>query len=730
MDCKGNWLKPAKDMGDVAPLFQKNFTLTKPVASALLHITAIGVYEARLNGQRVGDFIMAPGWTSYDHRLQVQTYDVTQILNSDESTERSKQHLEVLVGKGWYRSRLVGWEASARQNKLRQQPAGLLAWLEIIYTDGRAEAMGTDESWTVTQSPVRFSEIYDGEIFDATFVPGEPEAAEIFDGPWETLIPQQGDAVTEQEYLKPACIFTTPKGEIVVDFGQEITGYVEIALDADRGDIVDLSFAEVMDKEGNFYTENYRSAKAQYHYTCRKGHQTWKPLLTFYGFRYARINSFPGGPDKADTHNFTAIVLHSDMKRTGRISCGNALLNQLFDNCLWGQKGNFLDVPTDCPQRDERLGWTGDAQVFVKTACLNYDAEKFFTKWLADMAADQGPDGYIGHVIPDLIQAPKASAAWGDAATICPWEIYLAYGNPDILVQQFDCMKGWVNYITATTQTPYLWTGGEHYGDWLGLDAPSGSYKGSSREEFIASAFYAHSTNLLIKAGKALGKDMDEYETLYSAIVNTFQKAYPVYETQTECVLAAHFHLAKDCQAAAGQLAAMVSDCGVKLQTGFVGTPYLLHVLSDYGYANLAYSLLLREEYPSWLYPVTHGATTIWEHWDGIMESGDFWSADMNSYNHYAYGSVLDWVYTKAAGIQALEETPGYEKVRIAPIPDERLGWLNASLDTRRGRIRSQWKKAGQQWRYEISTPVTAEIIINAKSHSCPAGDYIFFSPL
>lgn len=721
MEWTGKWVKPQTDMGDIVPVFGKNFTVKKDVKSAKLFITALGVYEASLNGKRIGDFVLAPGWTTYYKRLQYQEYDVTEMLQGENS-------LEILVGKGWYRSRMPGWTGSDFQAGLRKFPAGLLAQLSITYEDGETETIGSDESWKVGESNVRFSEIYDGETYDATFKAKCRDNSVIFEGPWDTLIPQQGEMVKEQERVHAARIFTTPKGEIVVDFGQEVTGYVEISLDAGAGEEVALSHAEVMDKEGCFYTENYRSAKAEYHYICRDGHQTYKPKLTFFGFRYIRVDKFPGGAENAVPENFTAVAVHSDMKRTGYLSCSNPLLNRLFDNIIWGQKGNFVDVPTDCPQRDERLGWTGDAQVFVRTACLNFDAEKFFTKWLADMAADQGENGFVGHVIPDLLRSPEASAAWGDAATICPWEVYMAYGNPAILENQFECMKGWIAYITATTNDTYLWTGGTHYGDWLGLDAPSGSYKGSTNEDFIASAYYAYSTSLVIKAGKVLGKDVSEYETLYQNIVDAFRKTFPVYHTQTECVLAAHFHLAKDCQAAADQLAAMVEQCGVKLQTGFVGTPYLLHVLSSYGHADLAYSLLLREQYPSWLYPVTKGATTIWEHWDGIMENGDFWSADMNSYNHYAYGSVADWVYGTAAGITPVEEAPGYAKVKIAPVPDKRLDWLKASLDTRHGQIRSEWKKEDGFWRYEITTPVEAEIVIDGRSCTVAAGSYFFYS--
>ena len=724
MNWNAVWIQPEHDMGDVVPVYEKQFSLSKMPVRAMLHITALGVYEAHLNGKRIGNFVLAPGWTSYYSRLQYQSYDITTDL-----TEQNT--ITVAVGKGWYRSPMPGWCDSSYQDGLRSWPAGLLAELEITYEDGTSETIGTDTSWSVAESATRFSEIYDGEQYDAS---KDFSAARCrvhaLEGPWDSLIPQEGVEIHEQERISPSGIFTTPAGETVVDFGQELTGYVELSVDAKCGDVIALSHAEVMDRDGNFYTENYRAAKAKLHYTCCDGRQIWHPHFTFFGFRYIRIDAFPGGTALAKPENFTAIVVHSEMKRTGHLSCSDPLLNQLFSNIIWGQKGNFVDVPTDCPQRDERLGWTGDAQVFVRTACMNYDVEQFFTKWLADMAADQRDDGYVGHVIPDLLQSPYGSAAWGDAAVICPWEIYLAYGNPQILKNQFDCMKGWIDYITSSTKTPYLWTGGTHYGDWLGLDAPSGSYKGSTREDFIASAFYAHSTELLIKAGHVLGKDMADYEALYEKIIAAFRAAFPTYGTQSECVLAAHFHLTEHPQSAADQLAKMVKEAGNQLQTGFVGTPYLLHVLSDYGYAELAYTLLLRKEYPSWLYPVTKGATTIWEHWDGIMEDGGFWSADMNSFNHYAYGSVADWVYQKAAGIHTAEDAPGYAFIRFAPVPDVRLSWLTASLQTRHGLVESGWRQEDGKWRYEITTPVDAEICIDKNTQKVAAGHYIFYSQM
>ena len=720
MQWHANWIRPAKSYGSVCPAFRKTFFCPENVVSAALRITAMGVYEASLNGSRVGDFILAPGWTVYQKRLQVQQYELR--IRPGQENE-----LTVLVGKGWYRGRLAGWLPG--QNSSAALPAALTAELTLRYPDGHMDTICTDASWQTAESAVRFSELYDGETYDAAFEPSVWTPAVICDGPTDTLIEQQGEPVREQERIAPARIFKTPAGEIVVDFGQNLTGYVEIALDGVKGEAVELSHAEVLDKNGNFYTENYRSAKAKYLYFCKDGAQRYKPKLTFYGFRYIRVDRFPCGAEHAAQENFTAIAVHSDMKRTGYLSCSDPLLNKLFENVIWGQKSNFLDVPTDCPQRDERLGWTGDAQVFIRTACLNFDAERFFTKWLADLAADQREDGAVGHVIPNVLHQ-SGSAAWDDAATICPWAVYLAYGDPNILRAQFASMKKWVDYITAHTTTKDLWTGGEHYGDWLGLDAPSGSYKGSSREDLIASAFYAHSTALVIKAGRVLSQDISAYEALYERIVRAFRQAYPVYQTQTECTLAVYFALAEDTQKTTDQLAQMIRSCGTKLQTGFVGTPYLLHALSAHGYTELAYDLLLRREYPSWLYPVTKGATTIWEHWDGQMENGDFWSSDMNSFNHYAYGAVADWVYTVAAGIQTVEEKPGYAAVRIAPQPDKRLDWLEASVETRHGLVRSRWEKQRDMWRYEIETPVEAEVVIDGRKTFCRPGRYIFFSEL
>ena len=718
MDIKTSSWITARDTGDVCPVFRRQFATEKAIDKAELKITALGVYEAEINGQRVGDFVLAPGWTSYDHRLQAQTYDVTALLQKEND-------LRVTVGRGWFRSPMPGWINSEDKQRRLEQLCGLIALLQITYSDGTEKTVSTDESWQWAKSRVLFSEIYDGETCDARIEPADWQPVQPLEWSKDILIPQEGEAIRETERVAAKRIFKTPQGDTVVDFGQEVTGYVEITLNAHAGDEVLFDHAEVQDKDGSWYNENYRSAKARAKYICRKGNQTWHPELTFFGFRYIRLLSWPG---EAKAENFTAIAVHSDLRRTGWLKSGNEELNQLFSNIVWGQRGNFLDVPTDCPQRDERLGWTGDAQVFIKTASYLFDTERFFKKWLHDLAADQRESGEVGQVIPDLMPEGPSSAAWGDAATICPWQVYQTYGDKAVLEDQFDSMRKWVDYIGSVTKTPNLWVDHFHFGDWLGLDAPSGSYKGSSREDFIASAFYAHSTELVVKAGKLLGKDVKSYEKLHGDIVAAFRKAFPEYKTQTEHVLAVHFGLAEDAQKTADALADMVKADGVQLRTGFVGTPYILHALSQYGHADLAWSLVLRREYPGWLYPVTKGATTIWEHWDGIHEDGSFWSADMNSFNHYAYGAVADWIFEQAAGIRHAEDKPGFEELIYAPHPDKRLGWLQARLNTRHGTVSAMWVCQEDGIRYELETPAPAKVCLNGKETWVNPGKYTFWT--
>lgn len=718
MEFVASWIKPKLEMGDICPIFRRQILIDKRVTKASLYITALGIYEAKLNGERISDYVLAPGWTEYQKRLQYQKYDITDMVMPE-------NELTITVGKGWFRSPMPGWLESDDKKRRQEQPAGIIAEIHLEYEDGINEIIKTDECWEVAASAFQFSEIYDGESYDAGYQIKKWNPAHCFEWSKDILIPQEGEVIRQIGRVFAKEILITPANELVVDFGQEITGYVEFHVDAQAGDKIVIDHGEVLDKYGNFYNANYRSAKARIHYICRQGDQTWHPHHTFFGFRYIRLTEYP---TEVKPEHFTAIVVCSELKKTGTIECGNNQINLLISNIDWAQKGNFLDVPTDCPQRDERLGWTGDAQVFIKAASYNYDVECFFTKWLRDLAAAQRANGAVGQVIPDYLPEEKESAAWGDAAVICPWQIYQTYGNRRILEEQFPSMKKWVDFITNTTTKDFLWIGGEHFGDWLGLDAPSGSYRGSSREDFIASAFYAYSTSILIKAGKIVGGNVDGYIKLYENIVDTFRKTFPVYHTQTEHILAAWFGLSEDVQSTVDDLAVMINNDGCQIKTGFVGTPYILHVLSKYGYSRLAYTLLLRKEYPSWLYSVEKGATTIWEHWDGIMENGDFWSTDMNSFNHYAYGAAVDWLYEQAAGITHDEENPGFSRVRIEPKTDERMGWLGVSINTRNGIVSSKWNYLNHGIRYDIKTEVPAVIAINNQETEVGPGEYIFWS--
>ena len=710
-----HWIKAdfAAGGNGICPLFRKEFESVQKPEKALLEITGKGVYYAEIDGKRVGDYILAPGWTTYKKRLQVQTYDVTELIHSGKNT------LDVTLAEGWYHGRIIRHHDAAVRDAAWD--AEIIACLTLTYADGKTEEIETDGSWVCGKSAVEFSDIYDGEIYDARIQPTEfvPVTVDAEAGT-ETLIPQEGEKIVEHERLAPIAVITTPKGETVLDFGQNLTGYPEISFpDAKAGEKLSLSFAEILDKDGNFYNENYRSAKCQYIYTCKNGAQSYKPYLTFYGFRYIRIDEFPASvPFSPDC--FTAIAVYSDIKKTGTLISSDKNLNQLFSNIFWGQKCNFLDVPTDCPQRDERLGWTGDAEVFAKTATYNFDTERFYKKWMSDIAAEIDMNGKIGMIVPNCFGGTTSAEAWSDAAIIVPWQVYMTYGDKDLLERQLASMT---TFMETVLKEGY----NHHFGDWLGIDAPAGSYTGSTRTELIAEAFLAYDLELLAKAYEVLGRDGSRYRVLYEEAKNKFHADFSdEYRTQTEHVLALYFGLAENPVKTAKGLADMIHESGDHLTTGFVGTPFLLHALSDNGYTELAYTLLLQTSYPSWLFSVSLGATTMWEHWDGINEQGKVWSKDMNSFNHYAYGAVGDWIYGKACGIQIPEDGAGFSKVRVAPLADKRIDSLFASIDTRHGTVSSKWYHKDGKTRYEITVPVEAELVIDGKTHTVSAGTYWF----
>ncbi len=696
-----NFITAGEKWVPVSPYFKKNVNLRAEVKAARLHISALGVFEAKINGVRVGEDYMTPGWTSYYKRLQYFTYDVTDMLDKE-------CEIVVGVGNGWYSSR--GGFIHTKDGMYGKFPA-LIAALEIEYKNGEKETVITDESWLVARSECLFSGIYDGEIYDATVVPVYENHAEIYDYDKAVLIPLEGECTREIERVAVKEIVTTPKGETVLDFGQEITGTVEFRLNARGGETVRVLHGEVLDKDGNFYNANYRTARSEIVYTAKAGEQKYKAIYTFFGFRYVKLENWCCEVKKED---FSGIVLHSAMKRTGYFSSGHAKLNRLYSNIIWGQRDNFLDVPTDCPQRDERLGWTGDAEVFARTASINFDTEKFYTKWLRDMMAEQCENGAVGRVIPDVLrdEPNQCSAAWGDAACVIPWEVYCAFGNKKLLREHIPLMKRWVGYQYGDGKARYLWLGGKHFGDWLGLDAPAGSYKGSTNQDLIASAYFYLSTSLLVKALDELGMKSDKYKNIKERIRKAYQKEFIkrgrlTSDTQTAHVVTLHFGLVDDKpelkERLGKRLVELIEANGDRLQTGFVGTPYLLDTLTEIGRVDKAYTLLLQEKFPSWLFSVNMGATTIWEHWDSVNEKGEMWSTDMNSFNHYAYGSVASWIYGTVMGIKPT--SPAYKTFDLSPIPCKKLGHAECSIETRNGVIRSAWAYGENEIRYTFEIP-------------------------
>ncbi|MFD0671217.1 family 78 glycoside hydrolase catalytic domain [Cohnella sp. GCM10027633] len=725
---QAQWIvAPAGEDADAerVPMLRRSFAVKGDVREARIYATALGLYELELNGRRVGDGYFAPGWTSYKHRLQVQAYDATDLLRTGDNA------IGAYLGKGWFSGNLA-WNDHKNLYGNRQ---ALFAELHVRYADGTVEVIATDDRWRVTGSPMLLSEIYHGETYDARLEqpgwsePGFDDQAwlpvETISYPLETLVAQENEPVRKTQEIAPVALIRTPSGETVIDFGQNMVGWVRFSVEGEAGRVVELHHAEVLDRDGNFYTDNLRAAKQTIRYTLKGtgAPETYEPRFTFQGFRYIRLTGF--GPE-IDLSRFAGVVLHSDMEATGSFECSDPLVNQLQRNIEWGLRGNFLDVPTDCPQRDERLGWTGDAQMFIRTAAYLRGVAPFFAKWSRDLAADQREDGGVPFVVPHVLDGGSySSAAWGDAAVIVPWTIYLTYGDTRILEEQYDSMTAWVSYIRAQGDNEYLWNTGFHFGDWLGLDSQPDSYIGATDRAYIATAFYAYSVSLVQKTAAVLGKDDDarKYAELYANILKAFTAEFVTSTgrlaapTQTGFVLGLMFGLLEGVakERAIAKLIELLEDSKHHLTTGFVGTPYLNHVLSDNGHNGAAYKLLLQQDYPSWLYPVTKGATTIWEHWDGIKPDGSFWSKDMNSFNHYAYGAIGDWLYRSVAGIDTDEASPGYKHMIVRPRPEEGLTWAEARLTTMYGEVRSYWNKGtGEQMEQQATIPpnATATVVL------------------
>jgi alpha-L-rhamnosidase len=744
-DWKAKWIESTSDADTVngpALLFRKEFSSQKKIVSATVFITTHGMYNAFINGQKLGEAFLTPGWTSYNKRLQYQVYDVTRFV------KMGKNVLGVNIGSGWYRTSLA-WN---NNKNIYGKKIGLLEQLEILYADGSRETIITDDSWkTSDQGPIRSSEIYNGETYDARKEMEGWDGAGFSDQAWQQVIEKDyskniliatyNEPVRIHETFQPVRVFKTPKGEEVIDFGQNLVGWEEIIVKGKQGDTIIVDHAEVLDKEGNFYTDNLRAAKSQNIYVLKDSEEVFMPHFTFHGFRYLRIKGFTGeivpmnsrqirGLDVLSSDRtkalmqISAVTIYSDMDKTGQFECSNPMLNQLQHNIQWGQRGNFLDVPTDCPQRDERLGWTGDAQAFSRTASFNMGVHNFFSKWLKDLAVDQSEDGRVPFVVPNVL-GPYAggSAGWADASTIIPWNMWLAYGDSKILEDQYPSMKAWVGFMQSHSKD-YLWNTGFHFGDWL-FYRPADDNDGRSAvtdKYLIAQCFFAYSTQLLLNSAKVLNKPEDvlKYSELLNHVKEAFVKEYVtpsgrlVSGTQTAYVLALQFDmLPENLRAqAAERLAENIKDYDNHLTTGFLGTPYLCNVLSRFGYDTVAYKLLLQDTYPSWLYPVKMGATTIWERWDGQKPDSSFQTPGMNSFNHYAYGAIGDWMYRNIAGIDNYGDAAGYKKISIRPHPGGNLSYANADLETGYGKLSVRWKIADGKFMLDAEIPANTKGVI------------------
>lgn len=723
----GMWISadPAADPW-AGVLVRKGITLTGEVASAALLASAQGWYVPYLNGQRVGERLFAPGWTVDEKRIPYQSYDVTGLLQPGENM------LGAALGKGFSRYDFyLGWGdnefMSAKVAPETTRP-GFLAELHVRYADGTTAVFVTDTSWEWAPSPATFAHLYMGETYDARMhdpawcMPAGSTLA------WQAACPgpetaarltaAQCDSARVMDTLEPVSVFVTPRGEVVADMGQNMVGRARIRVRGRAGEKVVLRYFEVLDADGNVYTENLRAARTTGEYILRgEGEESYAPDFTYFGFRYIHILSWPEGSMPA-AENFTGEVIHADMERTGDFTCSHPLVNQLFHNTLWGQKGNFVDVPTDCPQRDERLGWCGDAQVFARTAAFIMQVDPFFTKWLADLALDQSEDGDVPHVVPNVLGKTVGSAAWGDAATIIPWTMYLCYGDTRLLEVQYPSMKAWVDHIVSVGADPWRWDEGFHFGDWLSLDVPNNESTGSTDCYLVAQAMYVYSATLVARAAEVLGRADDAI--YYAKVAKKAKKAFRAeyitengrlaVHTQTAYTLVLMFDLAKkkDRPRLLKDLVDLIEEKDYHLATGFVGTPYLCHVLSRFGCHDTAARIFLQEDYPSWLYPISRGATTIWERWDGIKPDGSFQDAGMNSFNHYAYGSICDWLVQEVAGLDIDPASPGYRHAILHPRYTRGLEHASVRYDAAAGTYAVGWKNDGGVMLVDVTVPAGA----------------------
>ena len=690
-----------------APVLAGTTTLPPDVVRARLYATAHGVYTAHLNGRRVGDEVLAPGWTSYPHRLRYQTYDVTDLVEPGDNV------LEVLLGNGWYRGRL----GFAGKRAFYGDRLALLAQLEVTTSDGAVHVLATDGTWTAEESGIVSDDLYDGQRTDLR--PGrerERDKVDVVSTDLTRLVAPQGPPVRVTEVLPARTVFASPSGRQLVDFGQNVVGRVRLRVRGlPEGHEVVVRHAEVLD-DGELGTRPLRTARATDSYVLAgTEEEVLEPELTFHGFRYAEVT----GVDGLDARDVEAVVIGSDLRRTGWFASSHPELNRFHDNVVWGMRGNFLDVPTDCPQRDERLGWTGDIQVFSPTASFLFDSTGFLVSWLDDLVTEQGADGSVPFVVPDVLGNPEpAAAAWGDAAAIVPWVLYQRSGDRDVLTRQLPSMRAWVDHLAGLAGTDRLWTGGFQFGDWLDPTAPPDDpFRAKADPDVVATAHLARSAEVVAQAAGVLGDagTVDRYAALADEVRQAFAREYVtaggrvLSDAPTVYALALEWALlpTADQRTRAGRrLADLVRTSGFRISTGFVGTPLMTDALTSVGEVGLAYRLLLQTGCPSWLYAVTMGATTVWERWDSMLPDGSINPGQMTSFNHYALGAVADWLHRTVAGLAPAG--PGYRTLEIRPRPDAALTSASARHLSPYGEASVAWRRDAGRLVVQATVPVGA----------------------
>jgi alpha-L-rhamnosidase len=713
---------------------RRKFDLQKEINEVKLHITALGLYKGFLNGKPITEQVFMPGFTYYKKRLQYQTYDVTLLL------KKGNNVISVMLGDGWYRGKIGIFS----KRNFYGEKTKLAAVLNISFADGTTETITTDDQWKVTQDgPIRKSDWKDGEIYDARRELTGWMDPDYDDSSWHgvypgkyngVIVPSEGEKIVEHERFTPE-VLKTPEGSTILNFKQNLFGYVEFTVTGKSGLKVKLTHGEALDEKGNFTLKNLiangllgaRGNFQEIEYILKDGTQTYKPSFTAHGFQYVKVENWP---EEVKPENFTSIAVYSDMEQIGEFECSNTLINQLVSNSRWSQKSNFVDIPTDCPQR-ERAGWTGDISCYSPTASYLMNVDKFLAKWLKDVALQQTENGLVGSIVPDvgLPSFMDGAAGWADAIIIVPYVLYQAYGNQKVLEDQYESMVKWIAFLENRAKKThrsrwfkknpyknYTIDYGFHWGEWQepGRPMSKDAVKGFFNPDFeVATAYYAHSADLMVKIATALGKseDAEKYRTLFENIKKGYRYNYTINgivdsDRQCKYVRPVAFNLISEEEKIANitKLNEIVKENEYKIGTGFLTTPSVLQMLADFGFIETAYCMLENEERPGWLYAVKKGASTIWENWNGIDDKGK----PADSFNHYLMGSVTGFLFSHVAGIRPLE--PGYEKVQIKPLPGRTLTFVNCSYVSAAGLIKSSWKIEDKKFNLNIEVPVETEV--------------------